>query len=117
MNLFLLRHGIAVEPGAPTSPLRVAKNGIPFGIQLVATNATNASRFRIPTASGIKAIKKLELKWLQNKRSNNLMSKLKIMSKMFIAIKEESEDASETKRETFLKQCKTVSRMSTRQRY
>jgi hypothetical protein len=48
---------IACEPsGGLTSPLRISKNGTTYGVLLVSTNAANASRIRIPTASGIKAL-------------------------------------------------------------
>lgn len=50
---------LACEAGSPASPLRIAKNGTTYGILLVATNAPNASKIRIPTASGVKAVMKL----------------------------------------------------------
>ena len=50
---------IGCEIGSATSPLRISKNGTNYGILLVATNAANASRIRIPTASGVKAVMKL----------------------------------------------------------
>lgn len=51
---------IAVElAGTLTSPLRIAKNGVTYGIMLVEPNAPNASHLRISTASGAKAWAKL----------------------------------------------------------
>jgi len=41
------------------SALRIFKNGTNYGIVLAATNSPNASKFRIQTASGIKALQKL----------------------------------------------------------
>lgn len=41
------------------SPLRLSKNGTNYGIVLTATNAPDASKFRIQTASGVKALQKL----------------------------------------------------------
>jgi hypothetical protein len=49
----------AEPPGQLTSPFRINKNGTNYGILLVATNATNASKFRIQTSSGVKAVQKL----------------------------------------------------------
>jgi hypothetical protein len=52
--------GLACEPpGQQTSPIRINKNGINYGIMLVATNAPNASKFRVQTSSGAKALQKL----------------------------------------------------------
>ncbi len=45
--------------GSLTSPLRIARNGTNYGILLVDTNATDASRIQVRTASGVKAWKKL----------------------------------------------------------
>jgi hypothetical protein len=50
---------IAAEPGSPTSPGRITKNGTTYGIVLVDTNAPDASKIRIQTSSGVKAWKKL----------------------------------------------------------
>ncbi len=50
---------ICAEPGAPTSPLRIAKNGTTYGIVLVDPGNANASRVRIETSSGTKALKRL----------------------------------------------------------
>jgi len=50
---------IACEVGTATSPLRISKNGTTYGILLVATNDTTASKIRIPTSSGVKAVMKL----------------------------------------------------------
>jgi hypothetical protein len=50
---------IACEVGTATSPLRISKNGTTYGILLVTTNAANASRIRILTSSGIKAMQQL----------------------------------------------------------
>lgn len=41
-----------------THPLRIRKGGITYGLELVAVDDPNASRMRIKTPSGIKAIKK-----------------------------------------------------------
>jgi len=41
-----------------THPLRIRKGGTTYGIELVATDAPNASRIRIKTGTGIKAIRK-----------------------------------------------------------
>jgi hypothetical protein len=50
---------IACEPqGTLTSPLRIAKNGIIYGIVLVDPYDSNASCIRINTSSGIKAMRK-----------------------------------------------------------
>jgi hypothetical protein len=45
---------IAVQPGAPTSPLRVYKNGV-YGVVLVDPSDPNASKMLIQTSSGVKA--------------------------------------------------------------
>lgn len=45
--------------GAVTSPLRIRRNGVTRGIILVNTTDSKASKFKIMTSSGIKAIKKL----------------------------------------------------------
>jgi len=51
---------IAVEPGMPTSPVRINKGGTTYGVLLVDPGATNASRIRIQTAPGVtKAWQKL----------------------------------------------------------
>jgi hypothetical protein len=48
---------IACEPpGTLTSPLRISKNGTTYGILLTAPNGANASKFRIQTSSGVKAL-------------------------------------------------------------
>lgn len=50
---------IAAEPtGTLTSPLRIAKNGVIYGIVLVDPGDTNDSGVRIQTSSGIKALRK-----------------------------------------------------------
>lgn len=50
----------AAEPlGTLTSPLRIAKGGNIYGIILVSTSDSTASKIHIQTASGVKAIKKL----------------------------------------------------------
>jgi len=49
---------IACEPGTPTSRLRIAEGGIVYGIVLVETSDPNASRIRIKTPDGIKALRK-----------------------------------------------------------
>ena len=50
---------IAIEPlGTLTSPLRIAKGGIVYGIVLVDTTDANASKMRVRTSSGIKAMRK-----------------------------------------------------------
>lgn len=41
-----------------TNPLRIRKGGVTYGIELVETNDPNASRIRIKTGAGIKAIRK-----------------------------------------------------------
>jgi hypothetical protein len=51
---------IGCEPaGTLTSPLRIRKNGVTYGIMLVAPNAPDASPIRVQTSSGIKALQKL----------------------------------------------------------
>jgi len=51
---------VACEPsGTLTSPLRVRKDTTTYGIVLVDTTDSNASKIRIETSSGIKAIAKL----------------------------------------------------------
>ena len=47
------------EVGNISSPLRISKNGTTYGILLVATNDASASKIRIPTSSGVKAMMKL----------------------------------------------------------
>lgn len=50
---------IAAElAGTLTSPLRIAKNGVTYGIVLVAPGDANDSGVRIQTGSGIKALRK-----------------------------------------------------------
>ena len=50
---------IAAEPaGTLTSSLRIAKNGVIYGIVLVAQGDANDSGLRIQTSSGIKALRK-----------------------------------------------------------
>jgi hypothetical protein len=50
---------IATEPaGTLTSSLRIAKNGVIYGIVLVAPGDANDSGLRIQTSSGIKALRK-----------------------------------------------------------
>lgn len=46
-------------PGSLTSALRFSKNGTNYGILLTATNSAYASKFRVQTASGTKALMKL----------------------------------------------------------
>jgi len=41
-----------------TNPLRIRKDGITYGLELVATDDPNASRIRVQTGTGIKAIRK-----------------------------------------------------------
>ena len=50
---------IAAEPGTPTSPVRINKNGTNYGVLLVDPSAANASRIRIQTSAGVKAWEKL----------------------------------------------------------
>jgi len=50
---------IACEPeGTLTSPLRIAKDGIIYGVALVDFSDASASKIRIQTSSGIKALRK-----------------------------------------------------------
>lgn len=50
---------IACEPaGTLTSPLRIAKNGVIYGIVLVDPSDPHASRIKVQTKSGIKALRK-----------------------------------------------------------
>ena len=50
---------IACEPqGTLTSPLRIARDGVIYGIVLVSTDDPNASGIKINTQSGIKAMRK-----------------------------------------------------------
>ena len=50
---------IAIEPlGTLTSPLRIAKDGVIYGIALVDVGDPNESGIRIRTSSGIKALRK-----------------------------------------------------------
>jgi len=52
---------VACEPAGPsTSPLRIAKNGTIYSIVLVDVTDPLASKIRIQTSAGIKAIRKLE---------------------------------------------------------
>ena len=41
-----------------TNPLRIRKGGVTYGLELVATDDPNASRIRVETGAGIKAIRK-----------------------------------------------------------
>lgn len=50
---------IGLEPGTTTSPFRIHKNGTNYGVVLVVTNDASASRFRIQTTSGTRALMKL----------------------------------------------------------
>jgi hypothetical protein len=50
---------LAFEPGLLVSPLRISKNGMTYGVLLTAPDSPDASRFRIQTASGVKALMKL----------------------------------------------------------
>ena len=51
---------IAAEPlGVLTSPLRIAKNGTIYGIALVAPESLRASKLRVNTNSGVRALRKL----------------------------------------------------------
>ncbi len=50
---------IACEPeGTLTSPLRIRKNGVTYGIVLVGPSDANASGIRVQTTSGVKALRK-----------------------------------------------------------
>lgn len=52
---------IACEPaGVLTSPLRIYKNGITYAIALVDPNDALASKIRIKTSSGVKALAKID---------------------------------------------------------
>lgn len=52
---------IACEPqGILTSPLRIAKGSITYGIVLVDPSDSYASKLRIKTNSGVKAVAKVE---------------------------------------------------------
>jgi hypothetical protein len=50
---------IACEKGDANSPLRIAKNGVVYGIVLVDPSDAHASGIRIQTISGVKALRKL----------------------------------------------------------
>jgi hypothetical protein len=51
---------IAVEPAGPlTSPFRISKNGTSYSIVLTDPTSSDASKFRIQTASGVKAWAKM----------------------------------------------------------
>ena len=51
---------IACEPaGTLTSPMRIHKNGTTYGILLVNVDSPDASRLRVQTSSGVKALQKL----------------------------------------------------------
>jgi len=51
---------IACEPkGSLTSPLRIRKNGVTYGIVLVDTPNPHASKIRVQTSSKVKALRKL----------------------------------------------------------
>jgi hypothetical protein len=51
---------LALETGAqPTSPIRISKGTVNYGIILVPADSPDASRFRIQTSSGVKAFRKL----------------------------------------------------------
>lgn len=52
-------NNIGVQTGTPTSPLQINKNGTNYGVALVLTNDPSASKFRIQTSSGPKALMKL----------------------------------------------------------
>jgi len=50
---------IACEPqGTLTSPLRIAKNSVVYGIVLVESSDPAASKLEIQTSSGIKTLRK-----------------------------------------------------------
>lgn len=52
---------VACEPpGTLTSPLRIHKNGTTYGIILVDPNSPDATKIRIQTPSGVKALQKLQ---------------------------------------------------------
>ena len=46
-------------PGSTNSPFRISKNGAMYGVLLTETNAVNASKFRLQTRSGTKALLKV----------------------------------------------------------
>jgi len=50
---------IGIEPGAPTSPLRIQKNGTTYGVGLVDVSDPKASKMRIETSTGVKALYQL----------------------------------------------------------
>lgn len=50
---------IAVELGTLTSPLRITKDGVIYGIALVDPSDSHASKLRVKITSGIKALRKL----------------------------------------------------------
>jgi len=50
---------IAAEIGAPTSPLRIAKGGVVYGVALVNPGDPNDSGIRIRVSGAIKALRKL----------------------------------------------------------
>ena len=52
---------LAVQPTGttPMSPLRISKGGVTYGLLLVDPAAPNASKFKIGTAQGIKAVARL----------------------------------------------------------
>jgi len=52
---------IAAEPAnPPTSAMRIAKEGIVYGLALVDTTDSMASKIRVQTSSGVKSLRKLE---------------------------------------------------------
>lgn len=50
---------LGVERGTPSSPLRIRKNGVTYGIRLVPVDSPGASKIRVQTPGGVKAIQKL----------------------------------------------------------
>ena len=50
---------IAVDNVSSSYPLRIHKNGATYGIVLVDVSDPDASKFRIQTSAGMKAIKKM----------------------------------------------------------
>jgi hypothetical protein len=46
-------------PGQQTSPIRINKNGTTYGLLLTDVNSPDASKFRVQTSSGVKALMKL----------------------------------------------------------
>jgi hypothetical protein len=50
---------LGAQPGSPTSPIRINKNGTNYGVVLVATNDLSASRVRIQTSSGTQSLMRL----------------------------------------------------------